>query len=471
MNYEKLDQIVASYREELLGKLKTWIAIPSVQAPKSADSAPFGPEVRRMLDLFLEDAREMGFDVREFDGYAAHAQMGAGDKTMGILAHLDVVPAGDGWVHGAFGGEIENGQLYGRGVTDDKGPALGALFAMRAVQEAGIPLKHRVRLIAGCDEETGMSDMRYYREHSDLPDYGFSPDAEFPLINIEKGGLNLILSAEVDSVSDADIPLYGMEAGLRCNVVPGLATALVGTAALSLPALQEKLAAVRKAHPGFDLTAEAAGEGRAKITARGVSAHASLPHLGLNAAGMLLVTLHELGAGGAAGCAIEGLASVIGTTHDGAGLGIAISDKESGALTSNLGILRCDGHRLSVELDNRYPISANETAMVENAVTAMAPWGVQVTKLRSHTPLHVPADSEVVRGLLEVYHEATGLPAYPVAIGGGTYSRMMPQTVAFGIGFPGDEETCHMPDEHVDIEKFMLAVKIMARAIARLAGQ
>jgi len=274
----------------------------------------------------------------------------------------------------------------------------------------------------------------------------------------------------VDGVTGAEIPLYSMEAGVRVNVVPGVATAVVGTQNVPLDALREKLAAVQAAHPGFSLAAEDAGAGRAKVTATGTSAHASMPHLGVNAAGMLLVALHEIGAGGAASKALEGLATVIGLTHDGKGLGIAIADELSGALTSNLGILRYDGQKLSVKIDNRYPLSANEAAMLESASKAMAPYGIDVSVLRSHAPLHVPADSEVVRGLLEVYHEATGLPAYPIAIGGGTYSRMMPNTVAFGIGFPGDQETCHMPDEHVEIDKFLLAVKIMARAIARLAG-
>lgn len=470
MNYEKLDAIVLSYREELLDRLKKWIAIPSVNAPRSADNAPFGMEVRRMLDLFLQDAREMGFEVKDFDGYCGHAEMGSGDKTMGILAHLDVVPLGDGWVHDPLGGEIEDGRIYGRGVSDDKGPALGALFAMRAVREAGIPLKHRVRLIAGCDEETGMTDMEYYRAHSDLPDYGFSPDAEYPLINIEKGGLKLLLTAEVDGVTGAEIPLYSMEAGVRVNVVPGVATAVVGTQNVPLDALREKLAAVQAAHPGFSLAAEDAGAGRAKVTATGTSAHASMPHLGVNAAGMLLVALHEIGAGGAASKALEGLATVIGLTHDGKGLGIAIADELSGALTSNLGILRYDGQKLSVKIDNRYPLSANEAAMLESASKAMAPYGIDVSVLSSHPPLHVPADSDLVQGLLKVYHEVTGLPAYPVAIGGGTYSQAMPNTVAFGIGFPGDTETCHMPDENVEIDKFLLSVKIMARAIAHLAG-
>jgi succinyl-diaminopimelate desuccinylase len=470
MKYEKLDALVASYQGELFERLRAWIAIPSVQAPRSADDAPFGKDVRRMLDLFLKDARSMGFDVCEFDGYAAHAQMGAGDKTMGILAHLDVVPAGDGWTRDPFGGEIENGRFYGRGAIDNKGPALGALYAMRAVREAGIPLKHRVRLIVGCDEETGMSDMRHYTAHSDLPDYGFSPDAEYPLINIEKGGLNLLIEAEADGVTGARIPLYAMEAGVRVNVVPGVATAEVGTQQLALPALKERLAEVAAAHPGFQLTAQDQGRDRALITATGVSAHASLPHLGANAAGMLLITLKEIGAGGDAGRAIEGLCETIGLAHDGAGLGIAARDELSGALTCNLGILRYNGLNLSAELDNRYPLGAEEPAMLSHASRALAPYGIIVSITRSHPPLHVPADSEVVRGLLEVYHEATGLPAYPVAIGGGTYSRAMPSTVAFGINFPGDPDPCHMPDEYVDIEKFMLSVKIMARAIVRLAG-
>lgn len=470
MGYTKLDAIVASYENQLMENLKKWIAIPSVNAPRSADNAPFGLEVRRMLDMFLEDARAMGFDVKDFDGYCGQAEMGAGEKTMGILAHLDVVPAGEGWVHEPFAGTIDKGRFYGRGITDDKGPALAALYAMRAVREAGIPLKHRVRMIAGCDEETGMTDMAYYRAHSDLPDYGFSPDAEYPLINIEKGGQVLLLTAEADGVSGATIPLYSMEAGERVNVVPGTASAVVGTGSVSLDALKEKLAAVRAAHPGFDLKADAVDASLAKITATGVSAHASMPHLGMNAAGMLLIALHEIGAGGELGRALEGLATVIGMTHDGAGLGIAIADELSGALTSNLGILRYDGRKLSVQLDDRYPLSADEKTMHQNAAAAMAPWGVKVSVPSSHTPLHVPADSEVVRGLLEVYHEATGLPAYPVAIGGGTYSRTMPNTVAFGIGFPGDTETCHMPDENAEIDKFMLSVRIMARAIARLAG-
>ena len=199
MDFAKLDALLENSREDMIRTLRGWIAIPSVSARSDAAGAPFGAECRRALDLALADAKAMGFSVRDFDGYAGDITLEAGEKTLGMLCHLDVVPAGDGWTKQPFGGEIEAGKIYGRGTMDDKGPAVAALYAMKAVRDAGIPLKDSVRLILGCDEETGMSDMRYYAAHTQTPDYGFSPDAEYPVINIEKGGLGVLLTKELPS--------------------------------------------------------------------------------------------------------------------------------------------------------------------------------------------------------------------------------------------------------------------------------
>ena len=470
MDYAKLDRLVDSYRDELIENIRKWIAIPSVQGAPAGENAPFGKEVRRMLDTALEDGARFGFQVRDIDGYAGDISYGEGDQTMGMLAHLDVVPIGDGWKHDPLGGEIENGRMYGRGTTDDKGPALCALYAMRAVKEAGIPLKHGVRLILGCDEETGMSDMRYYASKLKMPDYGFSPDAEFPVINIEKGGVNLRLSKVTGGEDGADIPVYRLYAGERPNVVPAEATALVGLNGLTLDALNEKLAAIAAGHDRFNLKAEGAGEGRAKITATGVNAHAAMPEGGVNAAGMLLIALKELGAGGGSREAIAMTADAVGMEYTGRSLGIACADELSGALTCNLGILRYDGNEFSALLDIRYPICGDEERMLGQAAKRVAPAGMSVCCASSHTPLHVPAESRIVQGLLKVYHEVTGLDAYTIAIGGGTYSRMMPNTVAFGVCFPGDMDVCHIADEYIDVNKMMLGVKIFAHAIAELAG-
>ncbi|MBQ3268760.1 MAG: dipeptidase PepV [Clostridia bacterium] len=470
MNYETLDKIVDSYRDELIENIRKWIAIPSVQGEPAGANAPFGAEVRRMLDVALEDGRRFGFVVRDIDGYAGDISYGSGEQTMGMLAHLDVVPLGDGWKHDPLGGEIENGRLYGRGTTDDKGPALCALYAMRAVKEAGIPLRDGVRLILGCDEETGMSDMRYYASKLKMPDYGFSPDAEFPVINIEKGGVHMRLSKVTGGEAGAKLPVYSLYAGERPNVVPAEAVAVVGLDDTGLSGLRAALSGIEARYDKFHLSAVAEGDGRARITATGVNAHAAMPERGVNAAGMLLIALKELGAGGGSREAIAMLADAIGMDYTGERLGIACADELSGALTCNLGILRYDGNELSALLDIRYPLCGDEALMLGQAAKRVSAAGMAVCCAGSHTPLHVPADSKIVKGLLKVYHEVTGLDAYTIAIGGGTYSRMMPNTVAFGVCFPGDMDVCHIADEYIDLEKLMLGVKIFAHAIAEIAG-
>ncbi|MDO4546685.1 MAG: Sapep family Mn(2+)-dependent dipeptidase [Clostridia bacterium] len=470
MDFSKMDALIDSWQGEMIDMLRGWLAIDSVQAEKSADNAPFGDNVRRMLDLFLADAGKLGFEVDDVDGYAGSAQMGEGSRTLGILAHLDIVPAGDGWTRDPFGGEIADGMIYGRGVQDDKGPALMALYAMRAVREAGIPLKDAVRLIVGCDEETGMSDMRYYAKTRKMPDYGFSPDAEFPLINIEKGGLALKLSSLTGGEDGALIPVYSLNAGLRRNVVPGYATAEIGCASIEFDEIKKRVESIAASHEGFDLRLKKLDGERALLESFGKQGHAAMPELGFNAAGALLVALDELEAGGGSKTAIQGLSRILGVKYDGDKLGIKQSDDLSGPLTCNLGILRYDGREISVVLDIRYPLCASEDDMCKNAGVAAAPWGLKVEHIGGHTPLHVPADNPVVTGLLEVYRDMTGITAKPLAIGGGTYSRMMPNTVAFGVTFPGDVDRCHMPDECYALDKFMLCVRMMAQAIVKLAG-
>lgn len=466
MNYEKLDSIVLSLKDELLADMKRWIAVPSVLSEPAGPNAPFGRANREMLDLALETARKYGFEARDVDGYAGDVSMGSGEKTLGILCHLDVVPAGDSWTKDPWGAEIEDGKIYGRGTMDDKGPALIALYAMRAVRDAGIPLTDGVRLIWGCDEETGMNDMRHYASKYKMPDYGFSPDAEFPVINIEKGGMNMLLSKYTGGEGKADREILSLCAGERPNVVPAMAVAELKVA--DPVAFIAEVGEIARRN-SFNL-AVSEHDGRVRLRAVGQNAHGAQPELGVNAAGMLLIALKQLNVGSASREAIALLADKVGMQYDGTELGIAMKDDLSGALTCNLGILRYDGKNLTAELDIRYPICGDQTAICGSIAMAMSPAQIAVTRLGGRTPLHVPADSKIVQGLLAAYHEVTGLEPYTIAIGGGTYSRMMPNTVAFGLSFPGDVDCCHMPDEHMDIDKMMLSLKILAHAIASLAG-
>ena len=468
IDYEKLDARVAELKDELIADIRAWVAVPSVQA-EPLEGKPFGAENARMLDLALETARRYGFETRNIDYYAGDISMGSGEQTMGMLAHLDIVPVGEGWTHDPFGGEIVDGKLFGRGTIDDKGPALCALYAMRAVRDAGVPLKDGVRLILGCDEEVGMSDMRYYASKLKMPDYGFSPDAEFPVINIEKGGVNVELTYRGEGEDEAEIPVYQLYAGERPNVVPAHAYAIVGTQKVPCAEIEKRIAA-HAAAVHQKLSVKDLGDGRAEISAEGVLSHGSLPELGVNAASVLLIALKAIGAGAGVRPALDMMTACIGMEPDGASLNIKREDEISHNLSCNLGILRWDGENFSATLDIRYPLCTNEVEILGNIACAVSKYGVHVRRIGGHTPHHVPADHKIVRGLMQVYNELTGDDAKPLAIGGGTYSRMMPNTVAFGVVFPGQEDCCHIADEYIDIDSMMQATRIFAHAIAELAS-
>ena len=466
IDYSKLDQRVYELKDELIADIRAWVSVPSVQAAP-VDGKPFGENVARALDLALETGRKFGFVTRNIDYYAGDISMGSGEQTMGMLAHLDVVPAGEGWNYPPFGGEIANGNIYGRGTLDDKGPALCALYAMRAVRDCGLELKDGVRLILGCDEETGMSDMRYYASKEKMPDYGFSPDAMFPVINIEKGGVNVEIAWE--GKGEAEIPVCELYAGERPNVVPAFAKAIVCTEKAGFETVAEKVNAYAE-KSGRKLTVKDLGDNKADIAAEGVLSHAAWPETGVNAAGILLIALKEMGMGANLQAALDMANACIGMEYDGNSLGIKRDDELSHELTCNLGILRWDGEKFSATLDIRYPLNITEEEIMQNISSAVAPFGCCVRRIGGHTPLHVPAEHKIVRGLMKVYNEVTGDNAKPLAIGGGTYSRMMPNTVAFGPVFPGEEDCCHVADECINIDSMVRATQIYARVIAELAS-
>ena len=269
-----LNTVIEELRESLIDILSRWVAIPSLKADP-APGAPYGLEVKRALEAALADAQKLGFDVRNIDGHAGDVRMGPLDKDpLGILVHLDVVPAGDGWQVDPFGAVLEGDRIYGRGTSDDKGPAVAALLAMYAVKQAGIPLSREVRLILGCDEETGMDDMKYYAAQGLMPRTGFSPDASFPVINTEKGMLQIQLRAP--AASDG-LPVKSIDVGQRTNVIPGMATALIHGDGL-LCAKVNRLAGDMH----LQVEAEMAGDSLVRLTSTGISGHAAYPESARN---------------------------------------------------------------------------------------------------------------------------------------------------------------------------------------------
>ena len=452
---QKVYELIEGYREAYIDTLRRWVRIPSVKG-EAAEGAPFGREVRTMLDTAMADAREMGFDVRNFDGYACDVTMGGAEEKIAVLGHLDVVPVGDGWTKPPFEGLIENGRIYGRGTNDDKGPALAALFAMKAIREAGIPLKKSIRLILGCDEESGWEDMEYYGAHEQIPDIGFSPDASFPLINTEKGMLGLELRAPAAA---AGLKILEAATGDRVNVIPGECRVLAEGG--------EEMAARVKAYAqrtGLPYTAEVTDRG-VWLKATGIPGHSAYPEGKRNAIGMMLLLLRELGAEGP----VATLAEAVGLESDGTSLGCACRDEVSRGLTCNMGILRLENGAWYATLDMRCPVTADQEKLRDAAIAHLPGFDVKTTTMKP--PHHVPADSELVKSLLAAYEEETGLEGKPMSTGGGTYAKVLKQGVAFGALFPDEEDLAHQADEYETIDRLILAAKIYANALIRLAGE
>lgn len=454
---EQICQWIDDHRDEMIQTLQRWLSHPSLKG-EALPNAPFGGEVRRALDTALKDGQALGFAVRDHEGYAGDVSMGpAGVHPLGILTHLDIVPVGDGWTVDSFGGVTDDEKVIGRGAIDDKGPAVAALYAMKAVLESGKPLRREVRLILGCDEESGMEDMAYYAEHADLPREGFSPDAMFPVINTEKGLLAMSLRA---APAAAGLKVKKIAVGERHNVIPGKAAALIeggGELIGQANALAREMLLAVEAVPA---------DGGILLSARGIAGHASMPEHAKNALGELLLMLRALGVQGP----LKTLADLIGLEYDGDSLGVKCSDRTSGGLTCNLGVLRFDDTGLYAEIDIRYPLLCDGGQIVRTIKASLGD-GFDVKTLVLKGPHHVSPHSKLVTALLDAYHMQTGRPRECVAIGGGTYARCLEEGVAFGALFPGEPETAHQADEYIKIDTLLQNAKIFARAILLLAGE
>ena len=456
---DDISSIIDAMQEQLVETLARWIRIPSVKADPT-EKAPFGEAVLEALNVALQDAKDMGFEVRDIDGYAGDVRMGKiGVDPFAILAHLDVVPTGDGWNHDPFGAEIEGDRIYGRGTSDDKGPAVASLFAMQAVKQAGIPLKREVRLILGCDEESGWADMEYYRKHCDMPKVGFSPDASYPVINTEKGMLGLELTAPY---TNEGLEVISINVGERRNVVPGMATALISAKGQNCESINNLAADML-----IDVKAELVDDNTIKLVSTGVPGHSAYPEHTVNAIGQLLLMLRALGVTGG----IKTLADTVGREYDGSSLGIACSDKISGPLTCNLGILRYSKEEgMFATLDIRYSILANCDALTKAARAALSDT-ITAEVSNQRDPHHVAPNSKLVTALLDSYYEETGRPRECIATGGGTFARCLEEGVAFGANFPDDEELAHQAGEYSRISGLMDSVRIFARAIIKLCAE
>lgn len=457
---EFLDAWVDAHQDEIIAETQAILHIPSVEEKATVGpDAPFGKPIADALRYTLQLCERLGMRTENFGGYAGHAEFGQGGEIIAMLGHLDVVPVGADWTKDPWGAVIEDGWLYARGSADDKGPSYAALFGAKAVldlcAEKGITLSRRIRLIFGCDEESGWQCMTHYfgPAGQPKPTYAFTPDATFPVVYAEKGSFTAVIEKHVGTSV-----LREFRSGLRANMVPDEAEALLDLGA-------ETLAALTKTE-GISVSAVGSGS---RVFARGKSAHGARPFLGINAAMKLMETLASIE--GISPEQAEWMRDLCGRgATDGSGVGIAGKDEITTPLTCNLGLVQYEQGVVRATFNVRYPAQWDGDETLKKFTDSIATTGWSVAEM-SHTPaLYVPPDAEPVETLLRVYREHTGDMQPPRTMGGRTYATTVaPIGVAFGAGLPDDKEVAHQADERFPIDRLILAAKIYAHALYELA--
>ncbi len=420
-------------REELLADIAKLVAVDSARG-EASEGAPFGPGPRRALDVALEIVRGHGVPAQILGDRVLVAELGEGEPELGILAHLDVVPpAGEWTVTGPWEMRELDGKIYGRGVIDDKGPAMCALYALLCARDLGL-VRRKVRLILGSDEECGSGDIEWYMKHYQMPPRVFTPDGAFPVANTEKGRAHFLVSA----------PAYAGEG-------PCVRSMSGGSVANAVPARCE---------------AELSDGERLEILGR--AAHASTPDEGDNAATAMIAELAKRPGDGFELFRALNRAFPHGD-NAGRAVGAECADELSGALTVNLGVVRYDAEGLRAHVDCRVPVCGDGNRVAEAFRAALGD-AAKVEVLSISAPHHTPADSDLVTGLLRIYEEYTGQRCEAQSMGGGTYVHEIEGGVAFGAEFPGSDVHMHEPDERVEVRELLLGGEMYAEAVAAFCG-
>ena len=463
---EQIHNWMAGREDEFVAALAPLIAIDSTTGD-AAPGMPFGPGPAAALDAALALAREWGMKTWDDEGYVGLADLNGQEDLLHILAHLDIVGAGDHWDTDPFTLVREGDLIYGRGTDDDKGPAVAALLAMRCVKELGIPLKGNVKLILGTDEESGSKDLAHYFASHPFAPHSITPDTCFPVTNIEKASYAPLFSQRWDVRPEADAQLLSLNGGIRVNVAPGNCIVKIRklSKAAVAAALEETAAATGVAFQ--------AGESQDVLTieATGIQAHASRPHEGKNAITAMLSLLARLPlAEDSFTQAVRNLSRLFpyGDDH-GAALGIAAEDAISGKTTVTLSVLDMNATGFTARFDSRDALCATEESTkgyVENRFAALG-WSCTGEFNPGH---HVEENSPFIQILLDTYEEFSGRKGYCEAIGGGTYVHHIPGGVAYGAGEHDFDSRLHGANERARISQLLLTAEIYAAVIARVCG-
>ena len=415
------------YFNQFISHLSELIGFESIlDAPKP--NAPFGTNIRKCLDWFLKLAKDFGFETIDYDGYAGEIVYGEGEE-VGIIGHLDVVPIGIGWNSDPFTLTCRDDVYYGRGVCDDKTPLLSCLYALKKLKDSNAPINKKIRLIVGCDEENGWRDIDYLKTKTDLPEYGFSPDGDFPLSYAEKGIVEVAFS--LPKLKN----FVNIKGGTALNAVCDFVSVR--------PLIKVDQEQLKK----FGLAFNEDG----LIISKGKSAHGSSPHLGINAMLKLFEYLLYMG---------EDVKGVLDNLfYD--KKGVSKLQNEQGIVTLSPDLISEDNDKITITCDCRIPAPFEIKDLTPIFDSFKIPYK---TKVR-HEPMMAEKNGEFVQTLLSAYNSIMGENSQPISMGGSTFARAFTKGCAFGPKLKGHVDNIHDANENVSKEQLLTAYKIYEKAI------
>lgn len=459
-----LNDYIDNIKNKIINSTCEIINIPSVFNNKDNSNTPFGENTVKALEYMLNLGKSFGFRTKSIDNKCGYIEFGEGEKLLGIIAHLDVVPADDTWTFSPFKATISEDKIYGRGAIDDKGPAIATLYAMKAVSE-NYTLNKRVRLILGLNEENNWKCIERYKQTEEIPTVSFSPDANFPCIYAEKTIESLYLNQKY--IKNPTLYIENISTNNNAiNVVPKFCKITIGFDNTKITDIIPTIHNIISSY-NFNINIEEISSSELKLISNGIASHAAHPELGNNAISKLIIVLNDLFEFYNINIDILNyFVKYIGDDYTGKNLDINFED-ESGALTLNTAQFKLENDTLSIGFNLRIPVTVDYN-IVEESFKKYCTKNITVKVEKIQEPLYIDKKNNLVQTLCDIFNDYNNSDNEPEAIGGGTYARAFDNCVSFGPQMPGDKDMCHQADEYISIDNLIFCTNVYAKAILEL---
>lgn len=447
------------YMVSLVKDIQKVIKIKTVQ-DTPVEGGPFGKGNKECLETVLKMCKDMGFKVKNLDGYCGYAEVGSGDELVGIIGHLDVVPEGEGWEYPPYSAKIVNEEIWGRGTWDDKGPTIISIYAIKALMDSGFKFNKRVRLIFGCNEESGSLCMEHYLKVDEPISYGVSPDANFPVIFGEKTINNIFL--EGTAKNNGKVKLTYLDGGIVINAVPDKCNFK-----LECEDKENVKTSIKNALDSLNIKFEVKEQGNElSYLVFGKACHGSIPQYGINAISYAIKALANV----VDNDFVKFYDKYIGLSVNGSNIGCYACD-EYGDLAFNVGIVHYENDEFVIKVNSRLPFNTNNEKMFEQiSETIKNEKYVKAVFKGGSTGFIMDKESLMIKSLVKAYQEVTGdTKSEPICCAGGTYAREFKNCVAFGPEMEGyDGQFIHQPNERIPLKAVEDLLKIYTKAYADL---